>query len=236
MRFFAGVPLVMKDGRAVGVLSVLHSAPLGLSDAQKDALVALARQMVDGLELTRYHYETEEGAPVPLSRAATRDPLTGLQNRAALHESMMRSIAHANRYAEKMAFLYVDIDNLRKVNETCGRGAGDSLLVEAGKRLQAAVRGADTVARLGGDEFAVLAQGLSGAEDAVLVAQKLHRALSLPYDTQGLRFTPSCSIGVSIFPHDGVDGDSLLRHADTAMYRAKSGGRGGYELFASNVR
>jgi diguanylate cyclase (GGDEF)-like protein len=130
-----------------------------------------------------------------------------------------------------LAFLYIDIDNFRQVNETGGREMGDALLVEAGKRLLATVRGADTVARLGGDEFAVLAYGLRGIEDATIIAQKLHRTLCLPFASNGQHWTPSCSIGVSLFPVDGNDSESLLRHADAAMFRAKCGGRGGYELF-----
>lgn len=148
----------------------------------------------------------------------------------------MRGIAHASRNAEKLAFLYIDIDNFRRVNQACGRETGDAMLVETGKRLLASVRGADTVARLGGDEFAVLVQGLHGAEDAVVIAKKLHRTLSIPFTTRGHRWSASCSIGVSVYPNDGPDGDALLRHADTAMCGAKSRGRGGYQLFAGGER
>lgn len=235
MRFFAAAPVALADGTAAGVLTVLDPEPRILTAAQRAALTGLARQVADGLELQRVRQQS--GAmSVMAARAPTRDALTGLQNRAALQESMLRGIAHASRYAEKLAFLHIDIDNFHRVNQACGREAGDAVLVEAGKRLLAAVRGADTVARLGGDEFAVLAQGLRGAEDAAAVARKLHRTLSLPFATRGHRWSASCSIGVSVFPCDGADGDTLLRHADAAMFRAKSRGRGGYQLFAAAQR
>lgn len=232
MRFFAAAPVVLSDGTAAGVLTVLDTEPRILTAGQRAAMMGLARQIADGLELQRARQQAE-AMSVMAARAPTRDALTGLQNRAALQESVMRGIAHASRHAEKLAFLYIDIDNFRRVNQACGREAGDAVLVETGKRLLASVRGADTVARLGGDEFAVLVQGLRGAEDAAVVAKKLHRTLSIPYTTRGHRWSASCSIGVSVFPNDGADGDALLRHADTAMFRAKSRGRGGYQMFAA---
>lgn len=233
MRFFAGVPLALADGTVAGALIVMDAGPRSLSAEQREALQALAQQTVGNLERARIEYEQHKrDAQAMLSRPATRDALTGLQNRAALNESILRSIAHANRHAERLAFYYIDIDNFRQINDGGGRELGDALLVEAGKRLQAAVRGADTVARLGGDEFAVLAHGLHGPEDAEIVAQKLHRALSLPFISNGQRWSTSCSIGVSLFPVDGNDAEALLRHADAAMFRAKCNGQGGYELFA----
>lgn len=232
MRFFGAAPVVLSDGTAAGVLTVLDAEPRILSAGQRAAMMALARQIADGLELQRARQQSE-AMSVMAARAPTRDALTGLQNRAALQESMMRGIAHASRYAEKLAFLYIDIDDFRGLNQACGREAGDAVLVETGKRLLASVRGGDTVARLGGDEFAVLVQGLRGAEDAAVVAKKLQRTLSMPYTTRGRRWSASCSIGVSVFPNDGADGDALLRHADTAMFRAKSRGRGGYQMFAA---
>ncbi|MCG3202666.1 MAG: Chemotaxis response regulator protein-glutamate methylesterase [Gammaproteobacteria bacterium] len=235
MRFFAAAPVVLADGVAAGVLTVLDAEPRILTAAQRAAMMGLARQIADGLELQRVRQQTE-AMSVMAARAPTRDALTGLQNRAALQESMMRGIAHASRNAEKLAFLYIDIDNFRRVNQACGRETGDAMLVETGKRLLASVRGADTVARLGGDEFAVLVQGLHGAEDAVVIAKKLHRTLSIPFTTRGHRWSASCSIGVSVYPNDGPDGDALLRHADTAMCGAKSRGRGGYQLFAGGER
>lgn len=235
MRFFAAAPVVLSDGAAAGVLTVLDAEPRILTAGQRAAMMGLARQVADGLELQRARQQTE-AMSVMAARSPTRDALTGLQNRAALQESMMRGIAHASRHAEKLAFLYIDIDNFRRLNQACGREAGDAVLVEAGKRLLASLRGADTVARLGGDEFAVLVQGLRGAEDAAVVAKKLHRTLSIPFTTRGHRWSASCSIGVSVFPNDGADGDALLRHADTAMFHAKSRGRGGYQLFAAGQR
>ncbi|HLE63935.1 MAG TPA: sensor domain-containing diguanylate cyclase, partial [Pyrinomonadaceae bacterium] len=234
MRFFAGVPLILFDGLRFGTLTICDRKPRELTTEQRRALLALSRQTVACLELRRREAEADAAGASLSARPVTRDLLTGLQNRAALHESVLRGIAHATRHAEKLAFLYVDLDNFRGVNESYGRPVGDAFLVETGKRLLASVRGSDTVARLGGDEFAVLINGLHSADDAMHVAQKLIRSLSLPFDANGRRWSASCSIGVSVFPLDGGDGESLLRHADTAMYRAKSAGKGGYALFTAN--
>lgn len=237
MRCFVGVPLVLADDGIAGVLTVMDPAPREIGAGQRESLRLLALQVVGNLERARLDFEQRQrDEQLRLQRPPTRDALTGLQNRAALNESILRSIAHANRHAERLAFFHIDIDNFRRINDDGGRELGDALLVEAGKRLQAAVRGADTVARLGGDEFAVVAQGLHGLEDAEIVAQKLFRALSLPYVRNGQRWSASCSIGVSVFPVDGSDAEALIRHADAAMFRAKSHGQGGYQLFAPAPR
>ncbi|MGQ0656907.1 MAG: diguanylate cyclase domain-containing protein [Chromatiales bacterium] len=235
MRFFAGVPLISAGGRRFGTLAILDPEPRSLSPAQEDALRVLGRQTTACLESASGHSGNSSAERSASGRLRTRDQLTGLRNREALTEILLHGIAHATRYAEKLGFLYLNLDNFHRVNQSCGRPVGDAFLVETGKRLTASVRGSDTVARLGGDEFGVLVGGLHGIEDAVRVAQKLLRIVNLPLSAGGRRWAPSCSIGISLFPQDGADGEALLRHADAAMYRAKSVGKGGFELFAASA-
>ncbi len=177
-----------------------------------------------------------------IRRLAYYDPLTGLPNRLLFSEQLSRAIAHASRHGQQLAVIFVDLDNFKRVNDTLGHKAGDELLRLASTRLSAVLRGHDTVARhaeqvghsiarLGGDEFTVLLGGLQRPEDAAMVAQRLVGALAQPAVVQGTEVFVGGSLGVAMYPSDGTDVDSLLMHADTAMYRAKASGRGGFQLY-----
>ncbi len=177
-----------------------------------------------------------------IRRLAYYDPLTGLPNRLLFTEQLSRAIAHAARVGSQLAVIFVDLDNFKRVNDTLGHRAGDELLRNASARLSAVLRGHDTmarhtdnsghtIARLGGDEFTVLLNGLGRPEDAALVAQRLVAALAQPVVVQGTEVFVGGSVGVAIYPNDGSDVDTLLMHADTAMYRAKASGRGGFQLY-----
>ena len=181
-----------------------------------------------------------------IRRLAYYDPLTGLPNRLLFSEQLSRAIAHANRHDQQLAVIFVDLDNFKRVNDTLGHKAGDELLRNASARLSGVLRGHDTmarhadhaghsIARLGGDEFTVLLNGLQRPEDAALVAQRLVTALAQPVVVQGTEVFVGGSVGVAMFPNDGIDVDTLLMHADTAMYRAKASGRGGFQLYDASM-
>ncbi len=181
-----------------------------------------------------------------IRRLAYYDPLTGLPNRLLFSEQLSRAIAHAGRHGQQLAVIFVDLDNFKRVNDTLGHRAGDELLRNASARLSAVLRGHDTVARhadhgghsiarLGGDEFTVLLNGLQRPEDAALVAQRLVTALAQPVVVQGTEVFVGGSLGVAMYPNDGTDVDTLLMHADTAMYRAKASGRGGFQLYDASM-
>jgi diguanylate cyclase (GGDEF)-like protein len=177
-----------------------------------------------------------------IRRLAYYDPLTGLPNRLLFSEQLSRAIAHAGRVGQQLAVIFIDLDNFKRVNDTLGHRAGDELLRNASLRLSGVLRGYDTmsrhadnsghtIARLGGDEFTVLLNGLHRPEDAALVAQRLVAALAQPVVVQGTEVFVGGSLGVAMYPNDGTDVDTLLMHADTAMYRAKASGRGGFQLY-----
>ena len=165
-----------------------------------------------------------------MRRMAFRDELTGLPNRTSLADRLTLEIAHARRNREALGLLYLDLDGFKDVNDSLGHHAGDALLRAAAERLRGVLRGGDTVARLGGDEFTVVLPGISGPQEARMVAGKILDALRKPIAFEGRELTTSASIGGALYPRDGDSPETLLRRADKAMYRAKSLGGGRVEL------
>ncbi len=140
-------------------------------------------------------------------------------------------LAQAQRNNWSVGVLFVDLDRFKIINDTHGHAAGDDLLRQAAARMQACVRSSDTVGRLSGDEFAVMVSNLAKADDAGMVAQKIVEALAAPFDLSGQQAYISASIGIALYPSDGGDANTLIKNADTAMYRAKSQGRNGYQFY-----
>ncbi len=170
-----------------------------------------------------------------IEHLATRDPLTGLPNRALLHDRLAQAIAGERRDHGLVATMFIDIDRFKTFNDSLGHHIGDAVLQQMGARLVGCVRADDTVARSGGDEFVVVATRLRRAEDAAMLAQTILRCLNEPYLVGGHQLVASCSIGISLYPGDGSDIDLLLRHADTAMYHAKSAGGDSYRFFSAEM-
>lgn len=163
---------------------------------------------------------------------ARHDALTGLPNRLTLLDRLERAISNAQRKEGMLAVVFLDLDRFKEINDTLGHNVGDDLLVQVAGRLLAQVRESDTVARLGGDEFVLLLPEVVDAADAKKVADKLLMALNEPFSSGGhcLRTTPS--IGIALYPLDGDDPHTLMKHADAAMYRAKSCGRNNVQYFS----
>jgi len=179
-----------------------------------------------------------------IRRLAYYDTLTGLPNRLLFIEQLQKSIAFAERHAQQMAIMFIDLDNFKRVNDTLGHAAGDELLRVVSGRLAGSLRACDTVsrgasgeleawsiARLGGDEFIVMLNGVGHAADAAGVARRLVGAMTEPLTVQGTELFVGGSIGVALYPDDGTDIDTLMMNADTAMYRAKEEGRGGFQFY-----
>ena len=164
-------------------------------------------------------------------REASTDALTSLPNRRLLMSRIESALATTEAIGGRLAVLMLDLDNFKQLNDTLGHGAGDALLRQIGPRLRRALRDTDTVARLGGDEFAVLLSPAPPEEGIVRVAEKILRALSEPFEVQGLALRLTGSIGIASYPDHAVDVDDLLKRADIAMYQAKAS-RGGYEFYA----
>lgn len=162
---------------------------------------------------------------------ALHDTLTQLPNRLYLMERLDSILALARRRRTAVATLFIDLDNFKLVNDSLGHHAGDALLREVACRLKLAVRDADVVARLGGDEFLIVLTDIASPDDAGLVAVNLIESVSVDVIIDGRAVSVSPSIGISVFPDDGATADELIRHADTAMYRAKNCGRSNYQFF-----
>ncbi|HAT29684.1 MAG TPA: GGDEF domain-containing protein [Janthinobacterium sp.] len=166
---------------------------------------------------------------------AYHDSLTGLPNRALLSDRLDRAMLAAQRSERRLAVMFIDLDRFKTINDSLGHMTGDALLKEVAQRLCQAVRASDTVARLGGDEFVVLLPGIRGIDEASHVAEKIIEALdaSFPLEGHALHITPS--IGICVYPDDGHDVDTLMRHADAAMYHAKGSGRNNYQFFTQKM-
>jgi diguanylate cyclase (GGDEF)-like protein/PAS domain S-box-containing protein len=170
-----------------------------------------------------------------LEHQASHDALTGLANRNLLHDRLRQAIAHAERQRFQLAVAFLDLDNFKYLNDSLGHSAGDELLKMVAQRLKTCVREGDTVARLGGDEFVLVLVDQSGAEAVNHVVQRVLETASEPFFVAGREFNTSASLGVSLYPQDGGDAETLLKNADAAMYRAKAQGRNSFCFFTAEI-
>ena len=149
---------------------------------------------------------------------ANYDSLTGLPNRLALQMRLEQALPEARRRGSHVGLMFLDLDRFKIINDTLGHSVGDQLLREVSSRLQRAVRESDTVARLGGDEFVILLPDIFNVTDVATVASKILASFANPVMVDSIELHTSPSVGISLFPADGSDGDTLLKNADTAMY------------------
>ena len=170
-----------------------------------------------------------------LARLGQRDPMTNLPNRLLMLDRLESAIAAARRRETRIAVLFIDLDHFKRINDTLGHAIGDEALKLAARRLQSAVRDSDTVSRHGGEEFLVLLPDISQAADAVSIAQKLLAALAAPARVGEHRLHLSASVGITIYPEDAEDAQTLISRADAAMYRSKRRGPGGFEFYAQKL-
>ena len=166
-----------------------------------------------------------------LEHLANHDPLTGLANRSLLMDRLDRTLKRLKREPCNLAVLFLDLDRFKKVNDTQGHPVGDILLQQAAERLQQTIRSSDTSGRLGGDEFLVLVECYDSISDVKRVVEKLRNSIEQPFNIHGNKLYISVSIGISIYPDDGADGATLIRNADSALYRAKESGRNGFSFY-----
>lgn len=170
-----------------------------------------------------------------LHSLAFYDPLTGMANRALFADRLKMALAAGARSGSRFAVMYVDLDRFKYVNDTLGHTAGDHLLVEIARRISTSVREADTVARIGGDEFAVLTQEISDEEQALSLADRIIASVRQPIAVDGQAVFVGASIGISFFPSDGRDAETLRKYADLALYEAKQAGRGLRRRFSADL-
>lgn len=168
-----------------------------------------------------------------MKHMATHDDLTGLANRVLLTDRLNTAIEFHQRQSLMLAVLFLDLDGFKEVNDTYGHNVGDELLLIVAQRLKACVRKSDTVVRFGGDEFVLLLTGLHAANEAAYVAEKVLELMQLPFELSAETVQVGCSIGIALYPEDGVNETDLLKEADTLMYQVKSAGKNHYR-FKSN--
>jgi PAS domain S-box-containing protein len=231
--------------RSDGVMRHVHQQiELALQDEQGHAL-----QVVGAVHDVTQRTDAEE----QIRRLAYYDTLTGLPNRLLYREQLRTALRYAERNSQKVAVMFIDLDNFKRVNDTLGHSAGDELLKVVSGRLVSSLRAIDTVgrivpevrgdsrgeggndspsiARLGGDEFTVMVGGIKSSDDAAVVARRFVTELSQPMTIAGTEVFVGASVGIAIYPNDGVEIDNLLKHADIAMYRAKEDGKGRFHFY-----
>lgn len=170
-----------------------------------------------------------------LAHLAHHDMLTGLLNRLGLERRMSETIALSKAHDRFAAFLYIDLDHFKKINDLRGHACGDKLLKVAADRLRNCLAAEDLIARMGGDEFVVVAGELQAADNARVIAARIREALAVPFEVDDQRFRVTASIGVSVYPQDGADYEILLKNADIALYVSKEAGRDTYTVFSNDM-
>lgn len=171
-----------------------------------------------------------------LTHMAHHDSLTGLPNRLLFHDRLRLAMIDAERRKQSVAVMFLDVDRFKSVNDTLGHEAGDELLRQLASRLSACVRAGDTVCRLGGDEFALVLPAVANSLHVRLIAERIIRAFEQPFEIRGQQLYATTSIGVTIYPEDGLTDEELLKNADTAMYRAKDMGRNNYQFYSAEMQ
>ncbi|OHC28555.1 MAG: two-component system response regulator [Pseudomonadales bacterium RIFCSPLOWO2_12_59_9] len=183
-----------------------------------------------------FHDVTEgQVMALKMSHLAQHDFLTNLPNRVLLNDRIGQAIALAERRGQHLAVLFLDLDNFKQINDSLGHSIGDQLLQSVAQRLCASVRRSDTVSRQGGDEFVLLLAQDKYAEDAALTAEKILTALAAVHRLEGHELLVTASIGISSYPGDALNAETLIKHADTAMYQAKELGRNTYQFFTPDM-
>jgi diguanylate cyclase (GGDEF)-like protein len=202
---------------SLGYLDFLISALLG---------VAMIACLLDD------EREAAELATNEIAHLAYHDALTGLPNRPLFIDRLIVSLAQAGRGEHRLAVFFLDLDRFKDINDSLGHTMGDALLKAVADRIRRCIREGDTVARFGGDEFTLLIPRIDEIEDAAKIAQKINETLKIPFLIHEQELFVTTSIGISLFPSDGADPETLVRNADSAMYRAKEQGRDNYQLYA----
>jgi diguanylate cyclase (GGDEF)-like protein/PAS domain S-box-containing protein len=230
-------------------LAIQHDKTVGLSancvlirrDGYESAIEDTAapihdqRGQVTGAVIVFHDVGVARAMSIRMSYLAQHDSLTGLPNRMLLNDRLTQAIALARRHRKSLAVLYVDVDRFKQINDSLGHAIGDQLLQSIARRLLTCVRSSDTVSRRGGDEFVVLLSEVACAEDAARSADRIIAAMSRPQriDQQDLHVT--VSVGIGVYPDDGMDAETLLQNADIALLRAKAQGRGNHQLFEPGI-
>ncbi len=217
--------LVRRDGREIGIEDSV--APIHDRDGRPTGAVVVFRDVT-----------TARAMSLEMTHAAQHDVLTGLPNRLLVNDRISQAIALAVRNARRVGLLFLDVDGFKHINDSLGHPVGDRLLQSIADRLVGCSRATDTVSRQGGDEFVVLLSDMEHAEDAAVIVRRMLESVAQTHVIDGRQLHVTASIGISIYPEDGLDPEGLIKNADTAMYQAKESGRHTFRFFMPemNVR
>jgi diguanylate cyclase (GGDEF)-like protein len=223
----------MAPARAQRMLYLAWAAAASVAVAVVIGLLGrMSWQLMEGRRLAS---ETKLVNAQRVEYLAYHDGLTGLPNRSMFSKLLTKSINEAHRYNRQLAVAFLDLDRFKQINDTLGHEAGDQLLQEVALRLRACVRDSDTVARLGGDEFVVLLPELADGKYAALAARKILLQIAREFTLIGQEFRVTASIGISIYPQDGLDEQTLTKNADIAMYQAKAEGKNNFQFYSEKL-
>jgi diguanylate cyclase (GGDEF)-like protein len=219
-------PIHARDGRVLGTFALYYGEPRSVGEYDRRVVESVTHLAGIAIE----HHATESR----IHALAFFDPLTGLPNRSLLVDRVELALARAEREGSSVALLFIDLDRFKTINDSLGHAVGDRFLCAISSRLEEVVRDCDTVCRQGGDEFVVMLPDCD-ATGAALVAEKLIASVMETVTIDKHRLSGSASVGISLYPDDAKDYDDLLKHADTAMYRAKEAGRNGYRFYRTKM-
>ena len=222
------IPIVSSARSALGVLLVL--SPRGSEPAPSEIQLLEAASRLAAIAI-EHRFMTDL-----LAFQAGHDSLTRLPNRCTFESRLESAISQAKVDGQELAVFFVDLDRFKFVNDTFGHSGGDDLLRQVSGRLRRCIRHGDTIARVGGDEFSLLLPGLGNTVEANRVAENILRAFHKPFDIGGSEVPITASIGISVYPKDGLDAATLQRNSDTAMYRVKNSGKNNFRCYTPQPR
>jgi diguanylate cyclase (GGDEF)-like protein/PAS domain S-box-containing protein len=233
--FNSSIALPLKiDNQILGALTIYAPQVQAFSPDEVALLHELASDLAFGIRSLRIRAE-HKAAEEKLAYLAHHDPLTGLPNRLLLRDRFNQAVAGAKRKKQLIAMLFLDMDRFKEINDSFGHAIGDALLIKIVQRFQQKLRATDTMSREGGDEFVLLLDGVQDVEAIASTAQQILAMMEEAFEINGNTLHTSFSIGISIYPDDGKDFETLRKNADAALYLAKDNGRNNYRFFASQM-
>jgi diguanylate cyclase (GGDEF)-like protein len=209
----------------------LVTTPLINKDGEFSGVIEISRDITEHLELLQELQTHKEN----LDHLTLHDPLTNLPNRTLLLNKLEQLIIKTQGTHKSIAVLFIDLDHFKQINDSLGHAFGDQILEMASERFYQCVDINDTVARLGGDEFAIILESLSQGQNSALMAQNIIKAMEKPFEIELHQLYLTASIGISLYPQDGIDAQTLLRNADAAMYKAKDEGRNTFQFYTESM-
>ncbi len=220
-------PILSGEGRVLGVFAIYFREQREPAASEVELMEMVSRLAAVAVE--------QRDLNDRLAYQAMHDALTGLPNRFLFEDRLHQALAQAKRHDWHVAVLFIDLDRFKQINDTLGHSVGDALLQQVSRRLETCLRRTDSLARMGGDEFQLILSELRDPQDALRVSQKLLDSLKAPFHVDTYELFVTASIGISLFPRDGRDAATLLRNADSAMYRAKNQGKNSFQFFTPDL-